>query len=87
MLKNQPSRGRVMVLRNACNNLNTFLIIQTTMGREESNPTPDGFINVVDDNDHLRLVPEFMIPALHDAFAMYRNRTELNVKSSTGGVS
>jgi hypothetical protein len=48
---------------------------------------PDGYALVVGPNGEHHIVPEYLIPATHQAFAGYRKRMELDVRNEQGGVS
>jgi hypothetical protein len=47
---------------------------------------PDGYALLVGPDGEHRIVPEYLIPATHQAFAGYRKRMELNVRNEQGGV-
>jgi hypothetical protein len=48
---------------------------------------PDGFVEMVGPNGDHDLVPEYLIPATHQAFDAYRKQVALNVQNEQGGVS
>lgn len=48
---------------------------------------PDGYVLSMGQNGEPLVVPEFLIPATHQAFAAYHKRGELNVNDEAGGVS
>ena len=48
---------------------------------------PDGFVEMVGPNGDHHLVPEYLIPATHQAFDAYHKRVALDVQNEQGGVS
>ena len=48
---------------------------------------PDGYVTVMGPDDQRYLVPEFMVPALHQTFEGYRKKRDLEVFSAAGAVS
>lgn len=48
---------------------------------------PDGFVIGTAPNGQQYLVPQFMVPALDQAFAAYHKKLELGVPNEQGGVS
>ncbi len=47
---------------------------------------PEGY-TVIKWGDQLCIVPEYLVPATHQAFDRFRKRQELNVSNEEGGVS
>ena len=50
-------------------------------------PIPDGFTIGTGPDGKKYLVPQFMVPALDQAFAAYQTKLELGVSKEQGGVS
>jgi hypothetical protein len=48
---------------------------------------PDGLVLTIGPDGEHRIVPEFLIPATDQAFAVCRERTALRVRDEQGGVS
>lgn len=48
---------------------------------------PDGFAALIGPNGDQYIVPEFMIPATHQAFEAYHKQIELDVANAEGCVS
>ncbi|KAF8811434.1 hypothetical protein BYT27DRAFT_7089498 [Phlegmacium glaucopus] len=48
---------------------------------------PDGYLVIIGHNDQRYIVPEFMVPALHQMFEGYRKKDSLEVFTATGSVS
>lgn len=48
---------------------------------------PDGYILVIGPNGQRYIVPQFMVPALHQCFDGYRIKNNLEVAGHSGGVS
>jgi len=48
---------------------------------------PDGYTIATGPDGQRYLVPQFMVPALGQAFASYRTKIELDVPNECGGVS
>lgn len=48
---------------------------------------PEGYVVALDPEDREYIVPEFMVPALHQAYAGYRHKKNLNAFGAPGSVS
>ena len=48
---------------------------------------PDGFTVGISPDGKQYLVPQYMVPALDQAFASYRSKEDLGVVNAPGGVS
>jgi len=48
---------------------------------------PDGYTTGTGPDGQQYLVPQFLVPALGQAFASYHNKIELDVSNEGGGVS
>jgi len=60
---------------------------EATHQESHSAPIPDGFVETIGPHGEYRIVPEYLIPATHQAFEAYRKRVELDVRNEAGGVS
>ena len=47
----------------------------------------DGYVCITSDDGQQYLVPQFMIPATHQAFEAYQKKLQFNVLNVDGGVS
>lgn len=47
---------------------------------------PEGYIIGTTDEGHQYLVPQFVVPASHEAFDAYKKKVDLNVWTTPGGV-
>lgn len=50
-------------------------------------PVPDGFTTGVNSNNQQYLVPQYMVPALDQAFSAYQSKADLGVLNARPGVS
>ena len=50
-------------------------------------PVPDGFTMGVNSNNQQYLVPQYMVPALDQAFSAYQSKADLGVLNACPGVS
>jgi hypothetical protein len=50
-------------------------------------PLPDGFAIGIGPNNQQYLVPQYMVPALDQAFAAYQSKADLGVLNARPGVS
>lgn len=48
---------------------------------------PDGLVPSIGPHGEHFIVPEFLIPATHQAFAAYHKRADLDARDEAGGVS
>jgi len=56
--------------------------------RQQRQPEiPDGYVRIQTEDGQHYLVPNFMIPASHQAMDAYRKKAELGVHGARGGVS
>jgi hypothetical protein len=61
--------------------------LQTSKSSQASDGYPDGYIVTIDEKGRCNIVPEFLMPATHQAWDVYQKRAELNVRNQEGGVS
>jgi hypothetical protein len=48
---------------------------------------PQGYVEVIGPDDQHYILPEFMVPALHDIFGGHRLKEDLGVFKAAGSVS
>ena len=48
---------------------------------------PEGYVSVIGPDQHKYVVPQFMVPALHQCLDGYRLKRELDVSGQSGSVS
>ena len=66
-------------------------IIMKTISKNKSSTSisdiPDGFTTRIRPNGQHYLVPQYMVPALDQAFVSYQKKAELHVENQPAGVS
>jgi hypothetical protein len=50
-------------------------------------PIPEGYVVVTGPDDNQYVVPDFMVPALHQMFDGYRKKLDLDAFRQAGSVS
>jgi hypothetical protein len=48
---------------------------------------PEGYVRALDPEDRPHILPEFMVPVMHQAYAAYRHKHVLNASGAPGSVS
>jgi len=48
---------------------------------------PEGYVTVAGPDGNNYIVPEFMVPTLHQSFEGYRKKVDLGVNTAAGSVS
>ena len=48
---------------------------------------PEGYVIAFDPDDQQYIIPEFMVPAMHQAYQGYWHKKDLNAFGAAGGVS
>lgn len=64
-------------------------ILKSTPSKNEGDKTwiPEGYVTTVGPDGKDYLVPEFMVPTLHQSFEAYRKKIDLGVYNAAGSVS
>jgi hypothetical protein len=63
--------------------------LESTPSKNEGDKSwiPDGYVTVAGPDGKNYLVPEFMVPTLHQSFEAYRKKVDLGAHSAAGSVS
>ena len=64
-------------------------ILQSTPSKNEGDKSwiPEGYVTVAGPDGKDYLVPEFMVPTIHQSFDGYRKKLDLGVQNAAGSVS
>ena len=64
-------------------------ILKSSPSKNESDQSwiPEGYVTVTAPDGKNYIVPEFMVPTLHQSFEGYRKKVDLGVNNAAGSVS
>jgi hypothetical protein len=64
-------------------------ILHSTPSKDEDEKSwiPDGYVTVAGRDGKNYIVPEFMVPTLHQSFDGYRKKVDLGIYNAAGSVS
>ena len=62
-------------------------VLQSTPSKDDKSWIPEGFVTVAGPDGKEYLVPEFMVPTLHQSFDGYHKKVDLGIHNAAGSVS
>jgi hypothetical protein len=61
--------------------------MQSNQSSSEKHIIPDGYVLISSNHGQEYVVPQFMVPATHQALEAYQKKLDLDVANAAGGVS